>query len=83
MQEQEGTAGSGREESLDRKILSIALPALGSLAIDPLLGLVDTLYLGQIPDARPLAALGVCTSGFNFAFVIFNFFATATTPLVS
>jgi hypothetical protein len=43
MQEQEGTAGRGREESLDRKILSIALPALGSLAIDPLLGLVDTL----------------------------------------
>jgi putative MATE family efflux protein len=83
MQEQEGTAGSGREESLDRKILSIALPALGSLAIDPLLGLVDTLYLGQIPDARPLAALGVCTSVFNFAFFIFNFFATATTPLVS
>jgi putative MATE family efflux protein len=78
MQEQ-----SDRDTELNSKILQIALPALGSLAIDPLLGVVDTLYVGRIDDAAPLAALGVCSSVFNFAFFIFNFFATATTPLVS
>ena len=39
--------------------------------------------MGRIESAAPLAALGVCSSVFNFAFFIFNFFATATTPLVS
>jgi MATE family multidrug resistance protein len=71
------------DRALDDKILAIALPALGSLAIDPLLGVVDTIFVGRINDAAPLAALGVCSSVFNFAFFIFNFFATATTPLVS
>ncbi|EKX48780.1 hypothetical protein GUITHDRAFT_68515 [Guillardia theta CCMP2712] len=68
---------------IDNRIFSLAIPALGSLAIDPLLGLVDTLYLGRIPSPSPLAALGVCSSIFNYAFFIFNFFATATTPLIS
>jgi MATE family multidrug resistance protein len=71
------------DRALDDKILAIALPALGSLAIDPLLGVVDTIFVGRINDAAPLAALGVCSSVFNFAFFIFNFFATTTTPLVS
>jgi putative MATE family efflux protein len=74
---------AGRDPELDGKIMGIALPALGALAIDPLLGVVDTIYVGRIVDAAPLAALGVCSSVFNFAFFIFNFFATATTPLVS
>ena len=75
--------GADRDGALDGKILAIAVPALGALAIDPLLGVVDTLYVGRIEDPAPLAALGVCSSVFNFAFFIFNFFATATTPLVS
>ena len=83
MQEQKGKGSAEESATLDSKIFAIALPAVGSLAIDPLLSVVDTLYVGRIEDAAPLAALGVCSSVFNFAFFIFNFFATATTPLVS
>jgi len=83
MQEQKGKSSAEENATLDSKIFAIALPAVGSLAIDPLLSVVDTLYVGRIEDAAPLAALGVCSSVFNFAFFIFNFFATATTPLVS
>lgn len=72
--------GLSRFETSDGTAVVVAL---GSLAIDPLLGIVDTLYVGRIESAAPLAALGVCSSVFNFAFFIFNFFATATTPLVS
>lgn len=75
-----GVAGG---EDLDARILAIALPALGALAIDPLLGVVDTFWVGRIPDPAPLAALGVCTSVFSFSFFVFNFLATATAPLIA
>lgn len=65
-----------------RRILAIVLPALGALAADPLLSLVDTAFVGRIgPDA--LAALGIDAAIFGFAFAVFNFLAYATTPLVA
>ena len=39
--------------------------------------------MGRVPDPAPLAALGVCSAVFSFAFFIFNFLATATTPLIA
>ncbi len=63
-------------------ILAMALPALGSLAADPVLSLVDTAFVGRL-GAVPLAALGIDTALFAFAFAIFNFLAYATTPMVA
>lgn len=65
-----------------RTILALSIPALGSLAADPLLSLVDTAFVGRL-GAVPLAALGVDTALFAFAFSIFNFLAYATTPMVA
>lgn len=65
----------------DRSIFALALPALGSLAADPLVSLVDTAFVGQLGSV-PLAALGVNASLFSMAFVIFNFLAYGTTPLI-
>ncbi|MEJ2287967.1 MAG: MATE family efflux transporter [Deinococcales bacterium] len=65
----------------DRAILALALPALGALAADPLVSLVDTAIVGRL-GATPLAALGVNTSLFSLAFVAFNFLAYGTTPMV-
>ncbi len=65
----------------DRDIFDLALPALGGLAIDPLVSLVDTAFVGQLGTV-PLAALGVNASLFAFTFVIFNFLAYGTTPRV-
>jgi len=65
-----------------RRVLALALPALGALAADPLLSLIDTAFVGRL-GAVPLAALGVDTALFGFAFAIFNFLAYATTPMVA
>lgn len=66
----------------DREILLLALPALGALAADPLVSLVDTAFVGRLGRV-PLAALGVNVAVFSFAFMIFNFLAYGTTPMVA
>ncbi|CAG9460887.1 unnamed protein product [Pedinophyceae sp. YPF-701] len=66
---------------LDARILSLAAPALGTLAIDPLLGVVDTAFVGRL-GAEELAGLAPANSVFTFAFLCFNFLSQATAPLV-
>jgi MATE family multidrug resistance protein len=67
---------------LDREILRLTLPALGALAADPLVSMVDTAFVGRL-GVVPLAALGVNTSIFALTFVVFNFLAYGTTPRVA
>jgi len=67
---------------LNRSIFKLALPALGALAIDPLLTLVDTAFVTRL-GVTELAALGVDTAILGFAFFGFNFLAIVTTPLVA
>ncbi|GIU92951.1 MAG: MATE family efflux transporter [Acidimicrobiia bacterium] len=76
-----GTSGTGLTVS-NRRILRLAVPALGALAADPLLSLIDTAFVGRL-GAVPLAALGVDVALFSLAFALFNFLAYATTPLVA
>ncbi len=66
----------------NRAILRLALPALGALAIDPLLTLTDTVFVARL-GVTELAALGVDTAILTFAFFGFNFLAYVTTPLVA
>lgn len=66
----------------DRTILALALPALGSLAIDPLVTLMDTIFVGRLGE-QALGALGVNAAIFSVAFFIFNFLAYGTTPMIS
>ena len=66
----------------DRAILGLAIPALGALAIDPLLTLADTAFVARLGTIE-LAALGVDTAILGFAFFAFNFLAYVTTPLVA
>ncbi|PSQ80101.1 MAG: MATE family efflux transporter [Bacteroidetes bacterium QS_8_68_15] len=66
----------------DRDILALAVPALGTLAVGPLVSLVDTAFVGRLGRV-PLAALGVNASVFSLAFIVFNFLAYATTPRVA
>ena len=66
----------------DRTIFRIALPALGALAADPLVSIVDTAFVGRL-GAEPLAALGVVTGLFGLAFFVFNALAYASTPLIA
>ena len=67
---------------VDKTILGLAVPALGSLAIDPLLTLADTAFIARLGTTQ-LAALGVDTAILTFAFFAFNFLAYVITPLVA
>jgi MATE family multidrug resistance protein len=65
----------------DSEIYRLAVPALGGLAVDPLVSLVDTAFVGQLGSTQ-LGALGVNASLFSLTFVVFNFLAYGTTPRV-
>ena len=67
---------------LDREIGALAFPALGALAADPLVSMVDTAFVGRLGTV-PLGALGVNAALFSLAFVVFNFLAYGTTPRVA
>ena len=71
-----------RGRNLDREIFRLAVPALGTLAADPVVSLVDTAYVGQL-GKTPLGALGVAVAVFSVSFFLFNFLAYGTTPLIA
>ncbi|WP_457637129.1 MATE family efflux transporter [Oceanithermus sp.] len=67
---------------LDREIVRLALPALGALAVEPVVSMTDTAFVGRL-GAEPLAALGITTALLSLFFVVFNFLSYATTPRVA
>lgn len=73
---------TSRLKVADKRILALAIPALGTLAIDPLLSLADTAFVARLGTIE-LAALGVDITILNFAFFGFNFLASVVTPLVA
>jgi putative MATE family efflux protein len=66
----------------DREILTLALPALGALAAEPLYILVDTAIVGHLGTA-PLAALAIAATLLTGAFTLFNFLTYGTTAQVA
>lgn len=66
----------------DRYIFRLAAPALGALAAEPLVALVDTAFVGRLGE-EPLAALGVVTALLQLAFFVFIAIANAGTPLIA
>jgi putative MATE family efflux protein len=65
-----------------REIVALSIPAMGALAADPLLSLVDTALVGRL-GAVPLAALGVNAAVFTTVFWVFNFLTYGTTAEVA
>ena len=66
----------------DREILRLAVPALGALAADPLVSLVDTAFIGRL-GANELGSLAIAVAVFTLAFAVFNFLAYGTTPMIA
>jgi putative MATE family efflux protein len=66
----------------DREILTLALPALGALAAEPLYVLVDTAIVGHLGTTQ-LAALAIAATVMSTAFTIFNFLTYGTTAQVA
>lgn len=63
-------------------VASIALPAMIGMIADPLLSLVDTVFVGRL-GSNELASLGACTSIFHLSFHTFKATTAVTTSLVS
>ena len=66
----------------DRAIAALAVPALGTLAMDPLVSIIDTAWVARLGTV-PLAALAIASAVFAAVFSIFNFVHMTITPLVA
>jgi putative MATE family efflux protein len=66
----------------DRRILQLALPALGTLAIEPLYVLVDTAIVGRI-GTDELAGLGIAATVLLIVSVVIGFMEYGITPDVA
>jgi putative MATE family efflux protein len=67
---------------LDRRILALAIPALGALVVEPVYNLTDTAIVGHLGRA-PLGGLAVATSILNVAGWAAGFLSMATTSQVA
>jgi len=67
---------------LDRRIIALALPALGSLAVEPIYVLVDTAIVGRLGTDQ-LAGLAVAATVLSFVFIGSNFLTYGTTERVA
>jgi putative MATE family efflux protein len=66
----------------DRTILRIAVPALATLAVEPLYVLVDTAIVGRL-GTEPLGGVALAGGVLTIAFLVFNFLAYGTTARVA
>ncbi|KAL4526800.1 hypothetical protein Ndes2526A_g01231 [Nannochloris sp. 'desiccata'] len=66
----------------DKEIFKLAIPALFSMLLDPLMGMVDTAIVGRL-GTEPLAAVGLSTVLYNFSNFIWNFLLYTTTPRIA
>jgi putative MATE family efflux protein len=68
--------------AIDRRILSLAVPALGALVAEPLFLATDTALVGHL-GVDPLAGLGIASTVLQTAIGLLVFLAYATTPAVA
>jgi MATE family multidrug resistance protein len=74
---------TGSRPLTHRTILAIAVPVMVSNVSTPLIGVVDTGVVGQIPDPAYIGAVAVGSLVFTFAFWGFGFLRMATTGLTA
>jgi putative MATE family efflux protein len=75
-------AGRWRLDALDRRILAIAVPALGSLLVEPVYVLTDTAVVGRL-GTIPLGGLALASTVLNTVVWVFNFLSYGTTVRVA
>ncbi|KQZ07960.1 MATE family efflux transporter [Microbacterium sp. Root53] len=71
-----------RTATLNRDILRLAIPALGSLVAEPLFLMVDAALVGHL-GVVPLAGLGIASAVLSTIVGLMVFLAYATTPAVA
>ncbi len=74
--------GLWRLDALDRRILAIAVPALGSLLVEPIYVLTDTAVVGRL-GTEELGGLALASTVLNTLVLVFNFLSYGTTVRVA
>ena len=69
-------------DALDRRILAIAVPALGSLLVEPVYVLTDTAVVGRLGTVS-LGGLALAATVLNTLVWVFNFLSYGTTVRVA
>ena len=72
-----------QNDALDAKILGVALPSIANLAVIPIVGAVDTFWIGRMGDALALAGQGAANQVFFSTFFLIAFIPTITAPHVA
>ena len=70
-------------DELDKEIAGVMLPSVVNLAVIPLVGAVDTLWIGRMGSALALAGQGAANQCFFSTFFLIAFIPTITAPLVA
>jgi len=70
-------------DALDRRILTLAIPAVLNFAILPLVGAVDTFWVGRMKEALALAGQAASNQVFSSTFWFISFLPSVITPLVA
>lgn len=73
----------GGGDRLDQEIMGAALPSIANLAVIPVVGAVDTFWVGRMGNALALAGQGAANQCFFSAFFLIAFIPTITAPLVA
>jgi putative MATE family efflux protein len=71
-----------RGSAVDRRILRLAVPALGSLAVEPIYVITDTAIVGRL-GTNQLAGLAIAASVLTIVFAGANFLTYGTTQRVA
>jgi putative MATE family efflux protein len=77
-----GAELTGQRRALDQRIAALAIPALGSIAAEPLYNLADTAIVGHLGRV-PLDSLAIATSALSIVAWLAIFLSTATTSTVA
>src|SRR3954447_24615017 len=73
---------AGRLTTLDRRIVALAVPALGALIVEPLYELTDTAVVGHL-GRTPLVGLALAATVLNVVCWSAGFLTMATTSRVA
>mmetsp|Transcript_7133 Transcript_7133/g.21760 ORF Transcript_7133/g.21760 Transcript_7133/m.21760 type:complete len:525 (+) Transcript_7133:128-1702(+) len=69
-------------QDIDKQAARLAIPAVGALALEPLIALIDTYFLGQLGTSE-IASAAIAKGAFGLFLQPFNFLGIATLPLVA
>lgn len=72
---------SSPANTLNRKILSLAIPSIAANITTPLLALVDTAIVGHMGSELYIAAIAVGGVMFNMLYWLFSFLRAGTSGL--